>query len=141
MIICRIKHFLLLLCALPLLGLPAYAGPSEMYIDFTAQTDNDYDGPLVTRIPHGFFNVGLLVEEGEWSEGINVDEMQGISHDNENYYLTNQWEIFKVSKKTHKVVAKNHLLRVNPVSEGRFLPPFRRRLVLWGLPVCCHNGA
>ena len=124
MIICRIKHFLLLLCALPLLGLPAYADPSEMYIDFTAQTDNDYDGPLVTRIPHGFFNVGLLVEEGEWSEGINVDEMQGISHDNENYYLTNQWEIFKVSKKTHKVVAKNHLLRVNRFLKDGFYRHF-----------------
>lgn len=114
------KFFVFLL----FVALCAYANPGETLIDFTVQANDDYDGPLVTRVPQGFYNIGLQVEEGEWGDDIDVDEAQGITHDKEFYYFTNQWVIYKISKKTHKVVAKKHLLKINRFLKDGFYRHF-----------------
>lgn len=99
-----------------LLGMHSvFADFENAQINFTAKeevADDDY--PMVTKTPQGFYNAGLIVGEGEWGDAIDVNELQGITEDEHFYYLTNQWEIYKVFKKDlSRVVAKKHLLKIN----------------------------
>lgn len=64
------------------------------------------------RIPSSYTYAGEIIGEGEWGE-IDVDEIQGITHDDKNYYVTTQWKIYKVSKSNPPaVLAENHLLKI-----------------------------
>lgn len=100
---------LLLVCAVCV-----FADLDNPQINFTAvENEADVSGPLVTRVPRAFVCVGPQVEEGEWPADISVDEIQGMAYDDRFYYVTNQWEIYKVTKaEPYRVVAKKHLMRI-----------------------------
>lgn len=64
------------------------------------------------RIPSSFTYAGELIGEGEWGS-VDVDEIQGITHDEDSWYLTTQWKIYKLSKTNPpKILAENHLLKI-----------------------------
>ena len=92
----------------------AFADLDNPQINFTDVEDEvENVGPLVTRVPRAFVCMGPLVEEGEWPADISVDEIQGMAYDESFYYVTNQWEIYKVTKaEPYRVVAKKHLMRI-----------------------------
>ncbi len=104
----------------------AFADLDNPQINFTDVEDEvENVGPLVTRVPRAFVCMGPLVEEGEWGKEINVDEIQGITADSKHYYITNQWEIYKVAKDNpQKVVAKRHLMGIQRFLKDGFYRHF-----------------
>lgn len=109
-----------------------FAELENLHIDFTGDNivadgedviDDDY--PMVTKVPRGFVGVGSQIGEGEWGREIDISEVQGITHDDDFYYITNQWEIYKVAKSNpQKVVAKKHLMKIQRFLKDGFYRHF-----------------
>ena len=104
----------------------AFADLDNPQINFTVVEDEPENvTPLVTKVPRAFVCVGPLVEKGEWPKEIDVDEIQGITDDSKHYYITNQWEIYKIAKENpRKVVAKLHLMRIQRFLKDGFYRHF-----------------
>lgn len=119
-----------------------FADYQNSHINFTGNdeiVDDDY--PMVTKVPQGFYNAGLVVGEGEWGDKIDVNELQGIAEDDKFYYLTNQWEIYKLSKTDiENVVAKRHLLKINRQLKDGFYRHFGGIDVYKGLIYVATTG-
>ncbi|MCQ2102580.1 MAG: hypothetical protein MJY98_05085 [Fibrobacter sp.] len=64
-----------------------------------------------TTLPSGFVQAGELFSESEWGE-ISTDEVQGITHSETHWYISTQWEIFKVRRDSlSQIDAHVHLLK------------------------------
>jgi len=66
--------------------------------------------PHESVVPTGFVQAGELISESEWGK-IDVTEIQGIAQSETHWYITNQWEIFKIPKDSLNVIkARVHLV-------------------------------
>lgn len=74
--------------------------------------------PSKGALPTGFVQAGELVSESEWGK-INVNEIQGITHSETHWYISTQWELFKISRESFpRVDAHVHLLAFRKFLKG-----------------------
>lgn len=67
---------------------------------------------FVDSLPKGFVPAGDLIGEGEWGD-INVDEIQGVTHNDRYWFISSQWRLYKVPRDSvPKIQAETHLMKV-----------------------------
>lgn len=76
------------------------------------------------RIPASFTYAGVQLGEGEWGN-VDQDEAQGITHDENSWYYTTQWKIYKLSKSNPpEILAENHLMKIQHLLKDGFYKHF-----------------